>query len=277
MNLAGGYWLWSAVLRYVYTLPILFLILWKQGGLSPVWAAIKKKPGSWLLWSTVGFGLFYLPLTLASVYGASWFVAASWQLTIVCGVLLTPLFGKRIPGIQLACSGVILLGVFLLQWEHLATTSLSDVLLALVCIVLAAFAYPLGNRKMMVISTAEHLTTLGRVFGMTLCSMPFWLITGGYAAVAAGLPSASQQFQSFIVALFSGIVATLLFFKATDLVKDNHRQLAVIEATQSGEVVFTLLGGVLWLGDPLPSPTGFLGLAIIIGGMIASSLTAKSD
>ncbi|MGL4547441.1 multidrug resistance efflux transporter family protein [Eubacterium aggregans] len=70
--------MWSAVLRYVYTLPILFLILWKQGGLSPVWAAIKKKPGSWLLWSTVGFGLFYLPLTLASVYGASWFVAASW-------------------------------------------------------------------------------------------------------------------------------------------------------------------------------------------------------
>ncbi|MGL4548173.1 multidrug resistance efflux transporter family protein [Eubacterium aggregans] len=196
---------------------------------------------------------------------------------MVCGVLLTPLFGKCIPGIQLACSGVILLGVFLLQWEHLATTSLSDVLLALVCIVLDAFAYPLWNRKMMVISTAEHLTTLGRVFGMTLCSMPFWLLSGGYATVAAGLPSASQQFQSFIVALFSGIVATLLFFKATDLVKHNHRQLAVIEATQSGEVVFTLLGGVLWLVDPLPSPTGFLGLAIIIGGMIASSLTAKSD
>ncbi|SEA59123.1 Putative multidrug resistance efflux transporter [Eubacterium aggregans] len=277
MNLAGGYWLWSAVLRYVYTLPILFLILWKQGGLYPVWTAVKKKPGSWLLWSTVGFGLFYLPLTLASVYGASWFVAASWQLTIVCGVLLTPLFGKRIPGIQLACSGIILLGVFLLQWEHLATTSLSDVLLALVCIVLAAFAYPLGNRKMMVICTAEHLTTLGRVFGMTLCSMPFWLLAGGYAVMAAGPPSAGQQFQSFIVALFSGIVATLLFFKATDLVKHNHRQLAVIEATQSGEVVFTLLGGILWLGDPMPSPTGFLGLAIIIGGMIASSLTAKSD
>lgn len=27
MNLSGGFWMWSAVLRYVYTLPILAVIL----------------------------------------------------------------------------------------------------------------------------------------------------------------------------------------------------------------------------------------------------------
>ena len=30
MNLSGGFWMWSAVLRYVYTLPILAVILWKK-------------------------------------------------------------------------------------------------------------------------------------------------------------------------------------------------------------------------------------------------------
>ena len=62
------------------------------------------------------------------------------------------------------------------------------------------------------------------------------------------------------VALFSGVIATILFFKATDLVKENLRQLAVIEATQSGEVLFTLLGGIL----------------IVVAGMIGNSLVSRT-
>lgn len=78
--------------------------------------------------------------------------------------------------------------------------------------------------------------------------------------------------QSFIVALFSGVVATLLFFEATNLTKHNAKQLAVIEATQSGEVLFTLLGGILFLGDQMPSVPGFVGILLIVAGMIGNSL-----
>ena len=76
------------------------------------------------------------------------------------------------------------------------------------------------------------------------------------------------------VALFSGVAATLLFFWATDQVRRNPRQLALIEATQSGEVVFSLLGGVLLLGDPLPGALGLVGLCLIVGGMVGGSLSA---
>jgi drug/metabolite transporter (DMT)-like permease len=86
-----------------------------------------------------------------------------------------------------------------------------------------------------------------------------------------GLPSAGQAFQSLLVALFSGVAATLLFFKATDLVKNNHCRLAVIESTQSGEVLFTLLGGIWFLRDPSPDSMGFLGIFLIISGMIWNS------
>ena len=72
------------------------------------------------------------------------------------------------------------------------------------------------------------------------------------------------------VALFSGVIATVLFFYATDLVKKNEKQLAVVEATQSGEVVFTLLGGILVLGEA--GPVGAVGLVLIIGGMIFNSI-----
>ena len=89
-----------------------------------------------------------------------------------------------------------------------------------------------------------------------------------------GLPSAGQVIQSVGVALFSGVAATLLFFWATDQVRRNPRQLALIEATQSGEVVFSLLGGVLLLGDPLPGALGLVGLCLIVGGMVGGSLSA---
>lgn len=272
MNLGGGYWLWGAALRYIFMLPILWLIVWKQNRLRETIHEIKEAPARWLLWSTVGFGLFYMPLSMASVYGESWFVAATWQVTIVAGVLLTPLFGKKIPARNLAFSMVILAGIFLLQMSHLKTMKTEGLLAALILIIIAGFSYPLGNRKMLQYSSPE-MTTIQRVFGMTLCSMPFWLLCAGYALVTHGLPGSGQLVQSLVIAVFSGVIATLLFFEATNMVRQDLKQLAVIEATQAGEVLFTLLGGILFLGDPMPSAAGFAGILIIVTGMIANSLS----
>lgn len=273
MDLGGGFWMWSASLRYLFMLPMTWALVCRSHGVKAVLREIKAHPGPWFLWSTVGFGLFYMPMTWASVYGESWFVAATWQITIVAGILLTPLFGKRIPGKNLACSAVILAGVFLLQAAHFRTMRLEGTLPALALILVAAFSYPLGNRKMMA-CCPPGFSTFQRVFGMTLCSMPFWLVMSAIALAAHGLPSGGQTVQSFIVALFSGVIATLLFFEATNRAKHDARQLAMVEATQSGEVLFTLLGGVLFLGDSLPSAAGFAGIALIVAGMVANSLAA---
>ncbi len=273
MNLGGGYWLWSAVLRYLFTLPMMALLLLRGGQLAQVLRAIQAAPGPWLLWSSVGFGLFYAPLCAASVFAESWFVAAMWQFTIVAGVLLTPLFGRRIPLKNLLLSCLILVGIFVMQIPKMQDGG-GSILPAMALIVIAAFSYPLGNRKMMLVCPAE-LSTIQRVFGMTLCSMPFWLILGAVGLVCHGAPGGSQMLQSLCVALFSGVIATILFFRATDLVKHDQRKLAVIEATQSGEVIFTLLLGVVFLHDAVPSPLALLGIALIVAGMIANSLAVS--
>ena len=140
-------------------------------------------------------------------------------------------------------------------------------------ILLAAVCYPLGNRVLMRRLPAS-VGTLERVFGMTLCSMPFWLVLSGWGLVTVGPPAAGQMLQAVGVALFSGVAATLLFFWATDQVKKDPRQLALIEATQSGEVVFSLLGGILFLGDPLPGALGAVGLCLIVGGMVGGSFSS---
>lgn len=273
MNLGGGYWLWSACLRYIFTLPMMALLICRNHGIRRVLKEIKKNPASWFLWSTVGFGLFYAPLTLASVYGESWLTAASWQMTIVAGVLLTPLFHKPIPVKNLGMSMLILLGIFLMQVPNLSRMDSGQPLVALIPILVAAFSYPLGNRKMMEVCPQEF-STFQRVFGMTLCSMPFWIVLSVYAYARAGLPSVGQTVQSVCVALFSGVIATVLFFRATDLVRHNQKQLALIEATQCGEVLFTLLGGICLLGDAVPEPVGFSGIALIVVGMVLNSLMA---
>ena len=273
MNLDGGYWLWSACLRYLFMLPMLAALVWREHSWPQIQKEILRRPKRWVLWSTVGFGFFYLPLTMASIYGQSWFVAATWQLTIVAGVLLTPLFGRAVPVKNFLMSCLVLCGIFLLQLPNIRAGAVENIFMPLLLILIAAFSYPLGNRKMMILS---DLTTLQRVFGMTLCSMPFWLLCAVAAFCHAGLPAGGQLVQSLAVALFSGVIATILFFKATDLVKDNPRQLAVIEATQSGEVIFTLLGGVLFLGDSAPDVLGLCGIAIVVIGMIGNSLASQS-
>ncbi|MGR3807719.1 DMT family transporter [Pasteurella testudinis] len=274
MSLSGGDAWWSAALRFVFMLPLLYLLLGAQKNKSAVYREIQRAPRQWLLWSTVGFGLFYLPLTISADYASSWLVASSWQITIIAGILLTPLFGQKIPLKNLFFSCVIVLGIALLQIDNLRNLSLYASLYPLLLILIAAFAYPLGNRKMMVL-VGGKLSTQQRVYGMLLCSMPFWLLTMLIATLNSGLPSVSQLSQSFMVALFSGVIATLLFFKATELVKHNMKQLAVIEATQAGEILFTLLGGILLLSDPMPSGLAFIGLLIVVIGIFINGFSTK--
>ncbi len=273
MHLSGGSWVWSASLRYLFTFPLFALLVWRSSGFSRVHNAILRAPLPWLLWSTVGFGLFYAPISYAGDHGESWLIAASWQVTIVMGLLLSPLFQKKIALKNLGAAAIILVGVFLLQLGNIVSLRLESIARTLLPILVAAIAYPLGNRKMMALCPPE-LSTVERVYGMTLCSLPFWVLLGLYGLVTRGLPSVSQAVQSLGVAVLSGVIATLLFFRATDLVKQSQRQLAVVESTQSFEVLFTLLGGVLLLRDAPPDAFGWFGVGLIVLGMVLSSLVS---
>ncbi|MBC5730903.1 DMT family transporter [Pseudoflavonifractor hominis] len=274
MNLSGGYWIWSASLRYLFSLPFLWGMVGARHKLGPVLESIRRSPGPWLLWSTVGFGLFYAPLTWASDFGESWLTVSLWQLTIVAGVFLNPLWGKKIPRRSLGAVAVILLGVVLIQSERLLSGEAGGgVLTCLGLISVAAVAYPLGNRKMMDLC-GEELDTPQRVLGMTICSLPFFLALSAVAVVQGRLPSGSQCFQALLVAIFSAVIATILFFQATNLGRGDPKLLSLAEGTIAGEIIFTLIGGVVLLGDAMPTPVQFLGIGVIIAGLLLNCRAA---
>lgn len=289
MEATGGSWIWSASLRYLFMIPFLICIVAFRKNLRALLIEMKKSPKEWLLWSFVGFGLFYAPLCFAAAYSPGWLIAGTWQITIVSGSLLAPLFyttittktgtliaREKIPYKGLLLSSIILLGVLLMQIQHAQDLSFAVFSLGFVPVLVASFAYPLGNRKMMELC-GGRLDAYQRVLGMTLASLPFWLLLSVYGIIADGLPSTTQTMQSLIVAVSSGVIATVLFFKATDLVRKDMKKLASVEATQSLEVLFALAGEILFLSIAFPSPIAWVGIGTVMLGMVVHSMALKKE
>lgn len=287
MELSGGSWMWSASLRYFFMVPFLIAIVHFRSGLKPLISEMKNQPVPWLIWSFVSFVLFYAPITFAAAYGPGWLISGTWQVTIVAGVLLAPLFSitiqtsggirkvqQQIPLLSLAISMVILLGIVFIQLPHANSVSTRTLLLGTLPVVVAAFAYPLGNRKMMELC-GGRLDTFSRVLGMTVATIPIWILLATFAFGTVGLPSWSQVFQSFIVGVSSGVIATTLFFLATDRVRDHQGKLAAVEATQATQILFVIAGEMMLLGVPLPEPIAFIGLIIIMIGLFLHSFYTK--
>lgn len=159
MEAGGGSWIGSASLRciYIYMVPLLLIMVLIRGNLKPLLLEINSNKRALALWSFVEFGLFYALLCFAAAYSPGWLIAGTWQITIMVGTLLAPLFlitihtpkeplhvRGQIPIKGLLASLIILAGVSLMQLEHITVVSSASVWLGFIPILLAAFAYPLG-------------------------------------------------------------------------------------------------------------------------------------
>ena len=283
MALDGGSWVWSAALRYIFLVPLLMPIVVARGNLNAVFRAIKEKPWPWFLWSTVGFVVFYIPLTMAAAYAPGWLIAVTWEITLIAGIFMTPFFYRKVktkagvikvrqkfPIKSLALSSLIIIGVITIQLENAISIGVNELIKTIVLVTIGAIAYPLGNRKMMEVCE-DKLDAFQRVLGMTLVTLPWWILLSLYGWYEVGLPSSNQTFQVFLVALFVSLIATVLFFAATDLVKTDMQKLAGVEATQACEIIFAIIIEFLFLGGAWPSPISWLGIALILIGMIIYS------
>lgn len=276
MSVQGGNWIWSASLRFFWMLPFLFLIVLSQKKCKALFQEMKLNLWKWILWSTVGFAIFYAPLTFAASYGPSWLVASTWQLTIIAGMLVAPFinatrFKNSISLKTLLFSLIILAGIMIMQISQAKAMTTSEITLGAIPVIIAAFAFPLGNRKMMQLTNGK-LDAFQRILGMTLASLPFWILLAIYGFYQVGLPQETQVYQTLIVALCSGIIATTLFFMATDKVRNDEKALASVEATQSAEVLFALLGEIIILQIHLPDIYSTIGISLVIFGMTLHSL-----
>ena len=211
-------------------------------------------------------------ITVAASSGPAWLVAGSFQVTVLAGPLLAPLMyrdeRRRLACRSLAIGALIVGGVFTLQWGHAHGGLHPGDWLAIGAVALAAFAYPLGNRGLLLHleDSPAQLNAVQRVFGMTLCSWPLWLVFALFAWFTLGPPTLREAVLAGGVALSSGTIATVMFFRATDMVRREPHALAAVEAMQAAELLFATMLGVLFLGEGWPRGYALLGaLAIMVG------------
>lgn len=276
----GAHWAWSAALRYLMMLPLLLALMRWQGGTAPVHRAIRGSPRAWLLWSGIGFGLFYLSLSFAAATAPAWLIAGSFQLTVIAGMLLAPFLyrdaRRRVPPLALAIGCVVIGGVAMMQYGHFDGRLDAAAWLGFACVVVGAVCYPLGNRKILLHleRTGDDLNATQRVYGMTLASQPLWLLVCAFAWWHAGWPTGSQLLLTFGVALFSGVIATVLFFQATGMVRNNPTALGAAEAMQASEILFATVLGALFLGEAWPHGISAWGAGVVMLAIAAFGLLA---
>lgn len=279
MAVEGGHWFWSASLRYSYMLLFLGLTLILTKGflyLKNLVSEFLKNYAFWILSGSIGFGCFYALLCFSAATSPGWVVAATWQLTIVASLFVLIAFGKKISKLTWLFSIIILTGVSLVNLSQFEPSNIEKLLFNVLCIVIAAFCYPLGNQLVWEatnnrsglpkISSAIADNAFAKVFLMSLGSFPFWIIL--FFCLDVSVPSEGQLINVAIVAILSGVFATPIFLYARNKA-DTPRKLAAVDASQSGEVIFALGGEVLFLGTAYPNMVGITGLLLTILGLSA--------
>ena len=196
-------------------------------------------------------------------FSPAWLVAGTWQVTILAGLLLSPLFfvkietqsgtklvRGKIPLRSLYVALFILLGVICMQVTAAGHITMTQFISGFTCRV-SCILISVRQSKMMEL-VGGRLDTFQRVLGMSIGSLPITILLGIYGFPLQAFQHPAKSLQGFLLALCSGVIATMTFFFATDLAKDNLALLGAVEATQAGTMVFTVLGEIVFLNGSFP-------------------------
>lgn len=279
MHIQGGHWVWSASLRYFFMIFFLLVIVVATGGFRQLSGVLHLFFVHWRFWLVaggVGFGAFYGLVCFAADFSPGWVIAATWQFTIVASLFVLLMFGRSFPRRVWFFSLIIFSGVVLVNLAEADGIEFRQLLLGAGPVLVASFCYPLGNQLVWEASngnsarlpkiTSPYLANaFNKVLLMSLGSLPLWILL--VILVHPPAPTGSQLMNTALVALFSGIIATTIFLFARNRAVSSS-ELAGVDATQSSEVVFALLGGLVFLDSPLPGLVPAVGIVLIMVGLI---------
>jgi drug/metabolite transporter (DMT)-like permease len=229
----------------------------------------------WVITGSIGFGGFYSLICFSASYAPGWVIATTWQITIMATLLVLSGFGQTFPKRVWFFSLIVLCGVLMVNLSQAETFDGKTLLTGSVPVLLAAFCYPIGNQLLWEARNGHRLlphienplldNPFNKVLLLSIGSIPFWLIL--LAATTPPPPSQGQLARTALVALFSGVFATSLFLFARSRAT-RASELAAVDATQSSEVIFAILGEIIFLNSPLPNAIAWAGIVLVFTGLI---------
>ena len=284
MSLSGGHWVWSSSLRFFYMFFLLVILITLNKGANYFRDVIKifiKNSRFWFVAGSIGFGIFYSLLCYAADHAPGWVVAGTWQFTVIATPMVLLLFKEKVPRFGVFFSFLIFSGILLIQFYNKdSELTVKHILYGVVPVVVAAFAYPTGNQLLNFAKHGNHARiphidspilkdAPTCVLLMTMGSIPFWVLL--LIIISPPVPLKGQLINTGIVAVSSGIIATSIFYKARNASASPYI-ISAVDATQSGEVIFSLAGEIMLLNGVLPNLTGGIGIIIIVVGIVGYTL-----
>ncbi len=275
----GGHWFWTASLRYLYVFFLLSILVVVFYGVNKYTQTLKCFFKYWYFWvfsGGIGFGAFYLLLCYAASYSAGWVLATTWQITILMTPVIIFILGNKV-----SLKGIIFLiimfsGILLVNYEEFKSIALID-LKSILPITVAAFCYPLGNtlckygcegryKRMPIHDFEISQNIFSQILLMAMGSLPILIVVG--VLVSPDNPTYSQVYCTAIVALLTGVIATSCLYKARQLSRDNPFALSAADGTQAFEAPLALFWEWLLFNGVLPSFIGYIGLSLVIIGIV---------
>lgn len=277
VSTVGGRWQWTAALRFFYMVPVLASWIAVRRGrpfLVRTGRLFASRPLFFLISGGVGYGVFYTGICFSARYAPGWVVASAWQITMLATPIVLWAFGHPVTRRGLGYLLLIASGVCLIQIARLSTGApFGDIVVGTLPVVVAAFAYPIGNQMIWQFKRMNADAGIGEVLAdpaacvllLTLGALPVFGALLLFGRV--GLPGASELASTALVALLSGCIATPLFLYARNL-NQQPIGLMAVDATQAAEVPLALLGEIVFIGAALPHISEFAGIAIISAGLV---------
>lgn len=231
----------------------------------------------WTISGTLGFGVFYGLICFAADFSPAWIVATTWQITIIASLFVLSFFGKRLPKKIWIYTILVFMGITLVNLSLVDINDLSALVLGFFPVLIAAFAYPIGNQmvweeKKRRIDGHQDLSVISNAFSkvylMTLGSFPLWIIL--YFFTTPEMFTLNQVINVSIISLSSGVIGSSLFLYARSKASTPSK-LMLVDACASGEVIFALIGEIMFLGAVFPNYIGVIGIVVTIISIIQIS------
>jgi len=283
---------WTASLRFILYMP-LFLTLWlvtKKNGMELLKSTGQAFAAHWKFWCIaggIGYGLFYAPFIIVFYYVSGWVVASTWQMVIPASIPVILLLGGKVPFKAVVFSLLVCVGAVLVNVGEARNVS-GNLLMVFLCGIISVFAFPIGA-QMLNVACNEGRGIIPRisepnvresapaqVLLMTLGSLPFWFVLIFVFTLVRGLPAptGSQWLYTGVLALTSGVVATAVFYYALNSTR-NGVEAAVLYATGGGEVIFALIGEIIFLSGAAPTFIEWGGIVLIFVGLALYAFSKK--
>lgn len=284
MALGSGHWVWTAILRYIFTIILVTALITTFKGWHFLFALGElffKHIAFWIIAGTLACGLFYSGIAFSSEILRGWMVAATWQFTIIASPLVLYLFGYKFPVRALFIAVAVFAGIILINAQNFLESNESfSHFWAYLPILISTFAYPLGNQllnsaKNNGISFVPTINSpllenpFSGILLLSIGSIPFWTLLFLIAQPPAPLPH--QYLQTFAVAVLAGVLATGLFYYARNATSDPYKIIAV-DAVQSTEVLFALAFELILINSLLPTYTQIAGTLVVVLGIFTYGL-----